>query len=126
MNKIKFISNSLNIKPFSVENTIKLLDEKATIPFISRYRKEATGELDEVQISNINELSESFDELEKRKEFILKTIKEQGNLDDNLEKEIKDCYNPDFGLCVKCKNEIPPGRLLLVPESTKCVNCARN
>ena len=78
MNQIinEIISQELNIESKQVLNTISLLTEGATVPFISRYRKERTGSLDEVQISQIKELNEKFTELEKRKETVLKTIKE--------------------------------------------------
>ena len=66
-----FISKQLNIPLKSVENTVKLIEEGATIPFISRYRKEATGGLDEVQIGNIKTWNEKYRELEKRKEYVL-------------------------------------------------------
>lgn len=85
---ISQIANTLSIKTNQIIATLALLDEGATIPFISRYRKEKTGELDEVQIGNIRDLSEKIKELEKRREFILKTIKEQGNLTPELEKKI--------------------------------------
>ena len=89
----QLISTQINISHKSVENTVKLLDEGATIPFISRYRKEATGGLDEVQIANIKELNEKFHELEKRKEFILKSIAEQEKLTPELEKRITDSWD---------------------------------
>ena len=72
------IATTLNISTAKVENTIKLLEEGATIPFISRYRKEATGSLDEVQIAEISNELKKLQELTKRKETILKTIEEQG------------------------------------------------
>ena len=65
------ISKSLNLSFKNVENVITLFSEGATIPFISRYRKEATGGLDEVEIGNIKNLNESFTELEKRKGYII-------------------------------------------------------
>ncbi len=89
----QLISKQLNINLKNVENTIKLLDEDATIPFISRYRKEATDGLDEVQIGNINELNIKFLELEKRMEFILKSISEQEKLTPELEKQITDTWD---------------------------------
>lgn len=89
----QLISKQLNIALKNVENTIKLLNDGATIPFISRYRKEATGGLDEVQIGNIKELNEKFIELEKRKEFILKSISEQEKLTPALEKQISDSWD---------------------------------
>lgn len=88
-----FISKSLNIPIKSVENSIKLLDESATIPFISRYRKEVTGGLDEVQIGAIKELNEKFLEIEKRKEYVIKSISEQEKLTPELEKQIADCWD---------------------------------
>lgn len=84
----QLVSSQLNIHLGNVENTIKLLDEGATVPFISRYRKEATGGLDEVQIGNIQELHAKLGELEKRKEFILKSVSEQEKLTPELEKQI--------------------------------------
>ncbi len=87
------ISKSLNISVKNVENTVALLKDGATIPFISRYRKEATEGLDEVQISNIKELNEKYIELEKRKEFILKSISEQEKLTVELEKQIVESWD---------------------------------
>ena len=87
------ISKSLNIPLRNVESTIKLLEEGATIPFISRYRKEVTGGLDEVKIANIKELHEKYMELEKRKEYILKSISEQEKLTSDLEREILNCWD---------------------------------
>lgn len=87
------ISKSLNIPLRNIENSIKLLEEGATIPFISRYRKEVTGGLDEVKIANIKELHEKYIELEKRKEYVLKSISEQEKLTPELEKQITDCWD---------------------------------
>ena len=87
------ISKSLNISLGNVENSIKLLEEGATIPFISRYRKEATGGLDEVKLANIKELHEKYIELAKRKEYVLKSISEQEKLTSELEKQITDCWD---------------------------------
>ena len=87
------ISTSLNIPPRKIENTIQLLEEGATIPFISRYRKEATGSLDEVQIAAIASELKKLQELEKRKETILKTIEEQGKLTDDLRRRIENCWD---------------------------------
>ena len=85
------ISKDLDIKEISVKNTVELFSEGATIPFIARYRKERTNGLDEVQIKNIGEKYEYYKELEKRKETILQTIKEQEKLTPLLEKEILIC-----------------------------------
>ncbi len=95
MNKttLTIISGNLNISLSQVANTIKLLNDGATIPFISRYRKEQTGSIDEVQIQQIKEQNEKFSELEKRKETILKTINEQGNLTAELKLRIENCFD---------------------------------
>ena len=89
----QLISQKLQISESQVCNVIKLLEEGATIPFISRYRKEATGSLDEVQISAINEENTKLNELVKRKETILATIEEQGKLTDELRAQIENCWN---------------------------------
>ncbi len=93
MKLVHLIAKELNLPEKSVQNTILLLDEGATIPFISRYRKEMTGSLDEVEISNIKERYEKLQELEKRKETILKSMDEQGVLTDELERKIKATYD---------------------------------
>jgi uncharacterized protein len=90
---IEIISQDLAIQSVQVTNTINLLNEGATVPFISRYRKERTGSLDEVQIAQIKELNEKFSELEKRKETVLKTIEEQQKLTPGLETRIKNCFD---------------------------------
>jgi len=87
------ISQTLHIAPKSVENTVKLFEEGATIPFISRYRKEATGGLDEVQIADIRELNGKLLDLAKRKEFVLQSITEQEKLTPELERKINDCWD---------------------------------
>ena len=89
----KLISQSLGIAEPQIAKTIELLDGGATIPFISRYRKEATGSLDEVQIGNIKEDYDRLCELAKRKESILSTIGEQGKLTDELRQRIDSCWN---------------------------------
>ena len=90
---IQRIADQLQLKPFQVENTVKLLDESATVPFISRYRKEMTGSLDEVQIGDIKDEKNRLEELLKRKETILKTIEEQGVLTDELKGRIENCFD---------------------------------
>ena len=90
---LAIISKTLNLSRKSVENTIKLLDEGATIPFIARYRKELTGSLDEVAIADISSQLKKIRELEKRKDTILKAIKEQGKLTPELEKRIVDTWD---------------------------------
>ena len=89
----KMIATALNIAVHQVENTLSLLNGGATIPFISRYRKEATGGLDEVQIGEIKERSDKLTEIAKRKETILKTIEEQGKLSTELKKRIEACWD---------------------------------
>ena len=88
----QLISQTLNIPTRSVENALKLFSEGATIPFISRYRKEATGGLDEVHIGEIKQLHTQLVELEKRKEFILQSIASQEKLTTELEKRIKESW----------------------------------
>ena len=87
------ISHSLNIPAGQVERTIGLLNEGATIPFISRYRKEVTGGLDEVQIGNIKDQLDKLTELKKRKDTILSSIEEQGELTSELKKRIEDSWD---------------------------------
>ena len=88
-----FISHSLSLPLQSVSAVLTLLDEGCTIPFISRYRKERTGNLDEVQITDISELNDRLKELGKRKETILKTIREQEKLTPELEAKILACMD---------------------------------
>ena len=90
----KMISGSSGIPEKQIGSTLRLLEEGATIPFISRYRKEATGGLDEVQIEQIKEQYDKLCDIAKRKETILGTIGEQGKLTAELEKRIKDTWNP--------------------------------
>src|SRR5512133_128617 len=90
---IRLISQIVQIDEAQVANTIILLNEGATVPFIARYRKERTGSLDEVQIESIKEAKEKMEELLKRKETILKTIQEQDLLTAELQKRIEDCFD---------------------------------
>lgn len=87
------ISHLLSIPAGQVEKTVGLLNEGATIPFISRYRKEVTGGLDEVQIGNIKDQLDKLTELKKRKETVLNSIEEQGKLTAELKKRIEDSWN---------------------------------
>lgn len=84
----KMIAKALNVAEHQVDNTLSLLDGGATVPFISRYRKEVTGGLDEVQITEIKERSEKLRELAKRKETIVGTIEEQGAMTPELKERI--------------------------------------
>ena len=88
----KLISTELHLQEHAVENTLKLLDEGCTIPFISRYRKERTGGLDEVQITAISNRLEQLQEIAKRKDTVVKTITELGKMTPELQKRIDDCW----------------------------------
>jgi len=93
-NKItKIIAQNLGLKEIQVLNTILLLEEGATVPFISRYRKERTGSLDEIHVLQIKEQNEKLADLEKRKETILKTIDEQDKLTPEFKLRIENCYD---------------------------------
>ena len=92
MNQIQYIKTVVNTIDKNIEATLKLLSEDCTIPFISRYRKDTTGNLDEVQIENIAKLSKQYDEIVKRKDSILKTIDEQGNLTLELKSKIEKSF----------------------------------
>ena len=93
MNANHYIKNLLQLSEQNINATLKLLAEDCTIPFISRYRKDATGNLDEVQIENIFKLNKQFEEIVKRKESILKTIEEQDTLNPELKKRIEDSFD---------------------------------
>jgi len=88
MNYDSKIASELGVRPQQVSATVALLEEGATVPFISRYRKEATGTLDEVQVAAIRDRLEQLKELDKRREAILKSIEEQGKLTPELKKAI--------------------------------------
>ena len=89
----RLIATELHLNEHAVENTLKLLDEGCTIPFISRYRKERTGGLDEVQITAISDRVERLKEIAHRKETIVKTITEQEKLTPELQQRISDCWD---------------------------------
>lgn len=89
----QLISTELHLQEHAVENTLKLLDEGCTIPFISRYRKERTGGLDEVQITSISNRLSQLQEIAKRKETIVKTITEQQKMTPDLQKRIDSCWD---------------------------------
>ena len=138
-NKISYIAKSLNLKESQVENTLELLNEGATIPFISRYRKERTGSLDEVQIADISALNNKLIELEKRKIAVLESIKEQGKLTPELETnisrassltELEDIYLP-FKQKRKTKADTakenglePLAKIIMAQNSTDIENSA--
>ncbi|HLO74398.1 MAG TPA: Tex family protein [Flavobacterium sp.] len=109
MTNIQFIQNQTNFAVKSIEATIKLLSEDCTIPFISRYRKDQTGNLDEVQIETISKLNKQYDEIIKRKESILKSIEEQNALSPELKSKIENSFDlqelEDFYLPYKKKKK---------------------
>ncbi len=87
------ISGTLQLRPLQVKNTVELLDEGATIPFISRYRKERTGSLDEIQVGLVKDEKARMEELLRRRETIIKTIDEQGALTSDLKQRIENCFD---------------------------------
>ena len=89
----KLIATALNLQERAVANTLALLEEGCTIPFISRYRKERTGGLDEVQIAAISDRFDKLQEIQKRKETVIKTITEQDKMTPDLQKRIDDCWD---------------------------------
>lgn len=89
---IPIIEKALGLTARQVRNTLKLLDEGATIPFISRYRKEATGSLDEVKVGEVSDWNERLKELVKRKATIVTAIEGQGKMTDELRKRIQQCW----------------------------------
>lgn len=93
MNSIDYIKKFLQLSDNSIKSTLKLLSEDCTIPFISRYRKDMTGNLDEVQIEGIFKLNKQFEEIIKRKESILKSIEEQDSLSPDLMKRIDQSFD---------------------------------
>lgn len=89
----KMIAAALALSEKAVENTLELLEEGCTIPFISRYRKEKTGNMDEVKIEAVAQANEKYKEMAKRKETILKTIDDQGKLSAELQQRIDNCWD---------------------------------
>lgn len=94
MQKIEFVVNQTGAKERAVTNTLNLISEGATVPFIARYRKEKTGGLDEVVITSIRDVGEKYEELTGRQQTILNAIEEQGRLDDRLKSKILGCFDP--------------------------------
>lgn len=92
---IDFIAKKIGCKAWQVENCVGLIKEGATVPFISRYRKEMTGSLSDVEVTEVKFLFDRFLELDKRKEAILKTISEQGKLTPELQKSIEESLEPE-------------------------------
>ena len=90
---MNYISGVMSVAPWRVEHCVELIGEGATVPFISRYRKERTGGLDEAQVAEIKHYCQKFDELEKRKQSVLETISSQGKLTPALEESIRACVD---------------------------------
>lgn len=109
MNNIQFISKSVATAAINIQKTVQLLQEDCTIPFISRYRKDTTGNLDEVQIENIAKLQKEYEVIVKRKEAILKSIMEQGAMNETLFAKIDSSFDlqelEDFYLPYKKKKK---------------------
>lgn len=93
MTTVEFIQKQLNTSEKSINNTLQLLAEDCTIPFISRYRKDKTGNLDETQIEQISKISRQFEEIVKRKESIVKSIEEQNSLTPELQQRIEESFD---------------------------------
>lgn len=93
MNEIQYIQQQLQLSEKSIKNTLQLLNEDCTIPFIARYRKDFTGNLDEVAIENIARTNELFGQIQKRKDSILSSIAEQNALSDDLKNKIEQSYD---------------------------------
>jgi uncharacterized protein len=94
MQKNEFVTNVSGASRRAVENTLQLISEGATVPFIARYRKERTGGLDEVAIASIRDAGEKYDNILARQKTILASIEEQGRLTDQLRTKIEDCFDP--------------------------------
>ena len=89
----QLIAQRLHLRQQQVENTIQLLEGGATIPFISRYRKEATGGMDEVQVAAVKDEHERLLEVQHRREFITNAISEQGKMTPELQARLADCWD---------------------------------
>ena len=93
MNNIKFIEQQTLLATIAIENTVSLLADGATIPFIARYRKERTGGLDELQIASIRDNEKKFEEIIQRQKTIVKAIDEQGKLTDELKTKVQNTFD---------------------------------
>lgn len=109
MTNLQFIAKSVQTAIINIQNTVQLLQEDCTIPFISRYRKDKTGNLDEVQIEQIAKFQKEYEVVVKRKEAILKSIEEQSALTPELDKKIQQSFDlqelEDFYLPFKKKKK---------------------
>jgi uncharacterized protein len=93
MQKQDYIQTNSTLQKKSIQNTLKLLEDGSTVPFIARYRKEMTGGLDEVEIASIRDLAKKFDEILTRQKTVLSSIEEQGKLTDELKSKIENCFD---------------------------------
>ena len=134
---IKIIAEELNVKYFQVENAVKLIDEGNTIPFIARYRKEATGGLSDEQLRTLGERLNYLRNLEKRKEEVIKSIEEQGKLTDEITlaveqaltlADVEDIYRPykqkkkTRATVAKAKGLEPLADIIFAQTETKDIN----
>lgn len=87
------IAQTLGLREQQVSNTVRLLEDGATVPFVSRYRKEATGGMDEVQVASVKEQHAKLCEVARRRDYILQSIEEQGKLTDELRMRIENCWD---------------------------------
>ena len=109
MTNIQFIAKTVQTAAINIQKTVQLLEEDCTIPFISRYRKDTTGNLDEVQIEQIAKLQKEYETIVKRKEAVLKSIEEQKALTQDLKQKIEQSFDlqeiEDFYLPYKKKKK---------------------
>lgn len=96
MEKNQYIKNATSLRDEQIKNTLLLLDEGATVPFIARYRKERTGNLDEVQIAAIRDVAKMWDDIIARQQTMIKSITEQGKLTDELSTRILECFDSNL------------------------------
>lgn len=141
MTNLNFIQEKANIPTKNIESTLKLFAEDCTIPFIARYRKDKTGNLDEIQIETIFKLNQQYLEIDKRKESILKSIEEQNALTPDLKQRIEQSFNlqelEDFYLPFKKKRKTkadaarenglePLAKIIMAQNSSDLINLAAN
>ena len=93
MTLIQFVQSQLQVLVRGIESTLKLLSEDCTIPFIARYRKDQTGNLDEVQMEETFKLHKQFEDIQKRKEAIMKSIEEQGHLSSEFQQKTEHSFD---------------------------------
>jgi len=109
---ISLIAKSLNIRENQVKNVIELFEGGATIPFVARYRKERTNNLDEVALAEIQKLNQYYSDLEKRKAYIIEKIKSDDKLTSELKSKIENTYDAtaleDIYLPYRCRIDIKP------------------